>query len=281
MRINKIHTSKNLSYQIKNNKNSNKIFNCSAMPNFQSSYAQLTQLEKSFLKQDELNIPNLLDINNDIHIPRSKMPKEHAKYNSAGVNVIVEDDINSKTYRISNDKGDMIARARFDKKAKELPKVTYRQGKFMPELTIADSSLENKKIKMFAGSEIKGKNFEIKMFGQYEPSPNSGYKQINFSGNNIFLTKNKENTVISSLNSYYQADCADEITRGDYSSFVEERQPEVICFATAKDDRLVNITGKNNSNYSTKLPTNQKFSSLGLTLNSLVTSIVFPTFLIP
>ena len=116
------------------------------MPNFTGN-AQLTELEKSFIQEGEIRIPNILELNQDIKMPYSQMPQDKKKYNVAGLNIKIKNDGNSKKYEISNDKGDILATIKTNKDAKDLPIIVYKQGKFMPELTVKDSSLKGKSIK--------------------------------------------------------------------------------------------------------------------------------------
>ena len=61
-------------------------------------------------------------------------------------------------YTITNDFGDVIFVGKFREPVEKdkLPVFTYKQGKYMPEITVKDPSLNGRRVKMFAGSEIKG-----------------------------------------------------------------------------------------------------------------------------
>ena len=54
--------------------------------NFRGS-KELSELEKSIIGQNEIRIPNLLDIDENIDLSFSKMPAESRKLNMAGLNI--------------------------------------------------------------------------------------------------------------------------------------------------------------------------------------------------
>ena len=151
----------------------------------------------------------------------------------------------------------------------QLPEIVYKQGKYMPELTIKDPVLADKAIKMMAGSEIKGRYFEIKMFGQFEPAPHQGYKQVSFTGKNTFVVQNMEAKTKEAVDLYVQNEFALETIEGDYVSLIEQNKPEAVCLALAKDNRLNNITRRNDNKYSFRLPTESSYKAISLTLNLL------------
>ncbi|MBQ9149780.1 hypothetical protein IJX73_02505 [bacterium] len=228
-----------------------------------------TSLKESFIKDDEIRIPNLLELEDSLDISRNSMPKGKESLNAAGLHIDVENQAgNFRRYQITNHKGDIIALAKFNMLSKELPTVIYKQGKFMPELTVKDSSLGEKSIKMMAGSELIGENFEIKMLGQFQPSAHKRYKQISFGGHSVFATCNKEANTKKAIQSYLENGLIQQTLQGDYISTVQEHKPEGLCIALGNDDRMKNITRNDENNITIKLPsdTNARFISANLNL---------------
>ena len=125
---------------------------------FGAKKTALTAYEQTFIGKKEIRIPNLLDIKENLDIPYTLMPADAKHLNSAGLNVEKVQDGTKELFKISNDKGDRIFEGVVDKaKAKDLPVLTYKQGKFMPEITVKDTSvMPNKSIKMLAGSTLEG-----------------------------------------------------------------------------------------------------------------------------
>ena len=120
------------------------------------SFSGLTELEKSIIGPKEIRIPNLLDINENIDLPLKAMPEKTEHLNAAGLNVVKTVEDGKDVYTISNDKGNTIFIGRVDRSKADLPTVVYKQGKFMPEITVKDPALNGKSIKMLAGSHLKG-----------------------------------------------------------------------------------------------------------------------------
>ena len=234
---------------------------------FTSGANGFTALEASIINDKEIRIPNLLDINETIDLPLKEMPKGKENLNAAGLNVVktVEDGLD--VYRISNDKGHTIFVGRVDRSRAELPIVTYKQGKFMPEITVKDPSLEGKAIKMLAGSRIKGDGFDLKMVGDYQPIPNGGKKNVSFKGRTVITTLNKEPRTLNAVDSYMKSGLQSEAVKGDYADVVEADDPTIIIPAGGFGERFFNITREFENKPSGKLPTDNNYRIIATALN--------------
>lgn len=228
---------------------------------------ELNDFEKSIITPKEIRIPNLLEIPENIDLPLKKMPKGYEKLNAAGLNVIKESSDDFDNYSISNDKGNVIFVAKVDRNRAQLPVVTYKQGKFMPEITVKDPSLGSKAIKMFSGSQLIGDGFSFKMPGQYEPVPNEGFRDISFGGRTVITTLNKEPRTTAAVNAYVESGLQKRAIRGDYADLVEKYDPTVIIPAGGFGERFFNITREYENKPSAKLPTDDRYRIIGTTLN--------------
>lgn len=228
---------------------------------------ELNDFEKSIITPKEIRIPNLLEIPENIDLPLKKMPKGYEKLNAAGLNVIKESSEGLDKYTVSNDKGNIIFIGKVDPNRAQLPVITYKQGKFMPEITVKDPSLGSKAIKMFSGSELIGEGFSLKMPGQYEPTPNEGFRDVSFTGRTVITTLNKEPRTISAVDAYVESGLQKNAIRGDYADLVEKYDPTVIIPAGGFGERFFNITREYENKPSAKLPTDERYRIIGTTLN--------------
>ena len=228
---------------------------------------ELNDFEKSIITPKEIRIPNLLEIPEKIDLPLKKMPKGYEKLNAAGLNVIKESSEGLDKYTVSNDKGNIIFIGKVDPNRAQLPVITYKQGKFMPEITVKDPSLGSKAIKMFSGSELIGEGFSLKMPGQYEPTPNEGFRDVSFTGRTVITTLNKEPRTISAVDAYVESGLQKNAIRGDYADLVEKYDPTVIIPAGGFGERFFNITREYENKPSAKLPTDERYRIIGTTLN--------------
>ena len=203
--------------------------------------SNLSDLEFSFITKEEIRIPNILDLNENIDIPRKKMPQGTENLNAAGLNVEKTTNGNRENYLITNDKGDKIFEGEFYRNGTSLPVITYKQGKYMPEITIKDSSKKGKSIKMYAGSIMEGENFKIKMPGTCYPNPSSK-KGISFKGNTVITTLNKEPRTLAAVDKYFNSGLQNEAVFGDYADEVAESDPIVVIPAGGFGERFKNIT---------------------------------------
>lgn len=233
------------------------------------SFGGFTAFENSIVGDKEIRIPNLLDIPENIDLPLKEMPAEKRKLNAAGLNVIKSEEAGKDVYTISNDKGNVIFVGRIDKsKSKdELPTLVYKQGKYMPEITVKDPSLNGKSVKMLAGSHLKGDGFDLRMIGDYEPTPGKGSKNVSFKGNTVITTLNKEPRTLNAVESYMKSDLAEKTVQGDYYDVVKNDDPTVIIPAGGFGERFYNITREYENKPSGKLPTSNHYRIMATALN--------------
>ncbi len=233
------------------------------------SFGGLTELEKSIIGPKEIRIPNLLDLEENIDLPLKEMPPKTEHLNAAGLNVVKSEEDNKDVYTISNDKGHTIFIGKIDKsKSKdELPVLVYKQGKFMPEVTVKDSTLNQKSVKMLAGSHLKGDGFDLRMVGEYQPTPGAEKKNISFAGRTVITTLNKEPRTLNAVESYMKSDLAGETVKGDYYDLVKEDDPTVIIPAGGFGERFYNVTREFENKPSAKLPTSDCYRVMATALN--------------
>ena len=233
------------------------------------SFGALTDLEKSIITPKEIRIPNLLDLEENIDLPRKAMPDKTDHLNAAGLNVIKTAEDGKDIYTISNDKGNTIFVARIDQaKAKEeLPVLVYKQGKFMPEITVKDPALNGKSVKMLAGSHLKGDGFDLRMLGDYEPIPGGERKTVSFKGRTVITTLNKEQRTLNAVESYMNSSLPKETVKGDFYDEVKAADPTVIIPAGGFGERFYNITREFENKPSGKLPTHDEYRIMATAMN--------------
>ena len=231
------------------------------------SFSGLTELEKSIIGPKEIRIPNLLDINENIDLPLKAMPEKTEHLNAAGLNVVKTVEDGKDVYTISNDKGNTIFIGRVDRSKADLPTVVYKQGKFMPEITVKDPALNGKSIKMLAGSHLKGDGFDFRMPGDYEPKPGEGMKNVSFKGRTVITTLNKEPRTLNAVELYMKSGLAKETVQGDFYNMVKEDDPTVIIPAGGFGERFFNITREFENKPSGKLPTHDEYRIMATALN--------------
>ena len=236
---------------------------------FGSGKTELTEFEKSIIKDKEIRIPNLIEINENIDIPLMLMPPKTGHLNAAGLKVEKTIEGDEELYKISNSKGDRIFEGKLNRKeAGELPIVTYKQGKFMPEITVKDPSLNGKSIKMLAGSEIRGKGFDFRMIGHYELKPNGeNHEIVSFKGNTVITTLNKEDRTLNAVDSYKKSGLQKEAIKGDYYDEVKADNPTIVIPAGGFGERFYNITRDAENKPSGFLPTSKDYRIIATTLN--------------
>ncbi len=237
---------------------------------FKGNEKPLTELEKSFILQEEIRIPNILDINEPVHISRNQMPEGKTKLNAAGINLEKYQENGKDVYKITNDFNDTLFVGKFDR-SQPLPVIIYKQGKYMPEITLKDDSLNGKKIKMFAGSRIQGKNFELIMPGDYEPIPDKDRHHIapnlSFTGHIYTSVLNKEPRTKYAFDKWYNSDLPSQTIKGDYADEMAGYDPNIVLLMGGFGERFKNITRDKENKPSAKLPTNDNYRIMATTLN--------------
>ena len=228
---------------------------------------ELTALEKSIIGSKEIRIPNLLELNENIDLPLKYMPAKTEHLNAAGLNVVKTFEDGKDVFTISNDKGNTIFIGRVDKSKENLPTVVYKQGKFMPEITVKDPILDGKSVKMLAGSHLKGNGFEFIMPGGYEPKPGEGMKNVSFKGRTVITTLNKEPRTKHAVKLYMNSGLPKETVKGDYYDLVKADDPTVIIPSGGLGERFFNITREFENKPSGKLPTHDEYRIMATALN--------------
>lgn len=226
----------------------------------------LTPYEETTVRKNEIVIPNLLNDENEVNMPANKMEGAAKDLNTAGLFVKRSENETHKKVEVTNDMGNKIFVASV-KKGIEMPNVTYRQGKFMPEVTVEDVSLKGGAIKMFSGSELKGDGYSLKMPGRYYPVIGGAPKEISFGGKVVLTTLTNEPRTVSAVDMYKELNPKEHIEDGKYKATVVENQPTVVIPAGGCGTRFYNITGENENKPSAKMPTDDRFRLIGTALN--------------
>ncbi len=238
-----------------------------ATVNFGSGSNGFTELEKSIIGKKEIRIPNLLDLPEDIRLPYKEMPKGTEHLNAAGLNVVKTVENGKDVYTITNDKGNSIFVGRIDTTKANLPVITYKQGKFMPEITVKDPALNGKAVKMLAGSRVKGDGIDLRMIGDYTPAPDKAKKTVSFAGRTVITTLNKEPRTLNAVDSYMESGLQKKAVKGDYYDEVKADDPTVIIPAGGFGERFYNITREAENKPSAKLPTDDRYRVIATALN--------------
>ena len=233
------------------------------------SFGNSEELLKSIITPKEIRIPNLLDLKEDIDLPLKAMDEKTRHLNTAGLNVVKKSQDGKDIYTVSNDKGNVIFIGKIDasKPKEKLPVLVYKQGKFMPEITVKDPALNGKSVKMLAGSHIKGDGFELLMPGNYEPKPGEGSKRVAFKGRTVITTLNKEQRTLKAVESYMNSSLPKETVKGDYYDEVKAADPTVIIPAGGFGERFFNITREFENKPSGKLPTHDEYRIMATAMN--------------
>ena len=240
----------------------------------------LTRLEQSIIVMTppdkngktsgvEIRIPDLFGTKENIDLTYSKMPEKTEHLNAKGLHVANSLDRRGRVVRtITNDKGDVIFVGKMDKSKAKSISVVYKQGKFMPEITVKDSSsLGKKSIKMLAGSQLTGSGFDFRMPGKYEPIPGGEVKSVSFQGRTIITTLNKEDRTVAAVENYKNSTLPTETVRGDYYDLVKEDDPTIVIAAGGFGERFRNLARDVENKPSYKLPTKDAYRIIATPLN--------------
>ena len=127
-------------------------------------------------KETELRIPNLLDLEGDLLIKDTDVnPKYKSTIFSSGekgLEILKEKGTDTTSMLIrsigADGKKNVIGEIVVNNNS-YLPIITYKQGKFKPEITVKHSELKGSRVKMLAGSELRTKDFYVKMPGNNSP----------------------------------------------------------------------------------------------------------------
>ncbi len=219
---------------------------------------------------NEFVIPNILDLEEDVHVPTSVMrEKKVAKDNTStlGVHVATTLEDGKEITKVTNDDGKLIFAAKFNEGMAQKPTLQYRQGKFEPEVAITDDQIDGTEIKMFAGSEIKAKEFELVMPGKYKNYSTGESNNISFTGNVVVTTLCKEPKTLNAVELYNNSDLASKTTDGAYREFMQEQDPTIVIPAGGFGTRFHNLTGNVENKPSYMLPTSDNYRIMATALN--------------
>lgn len=253
-----------------------KSINLNNMPNANSylmNFKGTTDVSQ-YIRDKEVRIDDITKVDNSLHIGLADMPPKKAHLNASGINVKKKVGNETTQYVISNDKKDPIFIATIKNDAGELPQLTYKQGKFMPEVTVKHSSLGEGRIKMLAGSEIKGKDFSLVMPGNIF-HPNGGIENVNvrngisFKGNLAVSTLNLEPKTKNAVELYMNSDISSKVTPGAYADEVRDMGMAVAVPAGGFGERLYNFTRDLENKPSMLMATSDNMRLMGNALSLL------------
>ncbi len=225
-----------------------------------------SEYAKSFVSNTEIRVPDLFNISENIHLSLEDMEPNQRKLNTAGLNIVKTEGENSTKIKIKNDKENVIFEGEVEKGA-ETPKVIYKQGKYMPEITLKDEHLNGSVVKMFSGSKVEGDGFKFVMPGDYTDLGTGKNKNISFTGNTVITTLNKEPRTQNAVDLYMSSDLIGKTTKGDYTDIVEEYQPTVVIPAGGFGERFKNMTREAENKPSYMLPTADEYRIIATALN--------------
>lgn len=124
-----------------------------------------------------------LYIDNVFEAQRSQIADKDPALNPDGLKVkVITAKGNKKKIFITNGKDKVIAKVSVDMDVPNLPKIKYYQGKFDPtlELTTTGMNDENMRVKMFAGSRMKGNQWSVVMPGKTMVEKRGVMKDVSF-----------------------------------------------------------------------------------------------------
>jgi len=239
-----------------------------SMINFKGKGEPLTDYEKTLITNDknEIRVADLFNMPEDVHISANDMEPSSRDLNTVGLNIEKTTKGDKEIVKITNDNGNLIFEGEVKKGAK-VPHLTYKQGKFMPEVTVKDDSLDGSVIKMFSGSKIKGEGFNFVMPGEYTNYENNTRKTVSFTGNVAITTLNKEPRTQNAVDLYMASDLAAKTTEGDYMDVVKENNPTIVIPAGGFGTRFHNLTRNDENKPSYLLPTANEYRIIATALN--------------
>ena len=250
-----------------------KEVNLNNMPNSNSylmNFKGSSDVEK-YLTSKEIRIDDITALDKDVHISLKDMPEKTQHLNAKGLHINKKTGEETTQFVISNDNKQKLFIATI-KNGAEAPQLTYKQGKFMPEVTVKHPTLGNTRIKMLAGSEIISKDFSLVMPGEIysadtkseKITPNHG---IAFKGNIAISTLNLEPRTQNAVDLYLDSSIPDKMTKGKYVEDVLANEPTLAIPAGGFGERLYNLTRDAENKPSYVLPTANECRIIGTSLN--------------
>ena len=230
------------------------------------------------IKATELRIENLLSLRDDLFIQDIDLDAAARKTvfpSGEKALLIRKDNLGSSTeFKISSfdASGESKEIALINVKNNSyLPVLTYKQGKFKPEITVKHPELKGSRVKMLAGSELKTKDFSIKMPGSWSDKTNY-LNKISFNGTIGISTCQLEEKTKNAVELYMKSKLYEKITPGAYSEDTKKYEPNFIIPAGGVGSRFYNITRDNENKPSATMPTDKGYRVMGTTLNMLATT---------
>lgn len=245
---------------------------------FKRTREEMTKFEQGLFREEdpmnpgkpsELRVPDLFNMPEDVHIAFQDMnTKDEIAVNPAGLNIVSTIKEDKKTINITNDNGDLIFTGEVKNGAK-VPTLTYKQGKFMPEVTVKDPEILGKSvIKMLSGSKIEGENFKFVMPGDYKDYKNDEVKTVSFKGKTAVTTLNLEPRTQEAVDKYLVSEVRQNAIKGDYSDEIRENDPTIVIPAGGFGTRFQNLARPNVENKpSYPLPTDDGYRIIATALN--------------
>lgn len=245
---------------------------------FKRTREEMTDFEKSLFREEdptqpgkpsELRVPDLFNMPEDVHIAFKDMNTEdEIAVNPAGLNIVTTEKDDKKIINITNDKGNLIFTGEV-KNGTKAPTLTYKQGKFMPEVTVKDPDILDKSvIKMLSGSKIEGENFKFVMPGDYKDYKNDEVKTVSFKGKTAITTLNLEPRTQEAVDKYLLSEVRQNAIKGDYADEIQKNDPTIVIPAGGKGTRFQNLARPNVENKpSYPLPTDDGYRIIATALN--------------
>lgn len=230
---------------------------------------------KLYVEKEEIRIPDLLNIPQDIHIDAKSMFKDGkaSPINTSGLQVRKENGEDTTKIIVNNDANYPIIIATV-KKGTDLPELTYKQGKFFPELTIKHPSLNGSRVKMFAGSELISENFSIVMPGKLKLHSNQeieikSTQGISFTGHITVSTLKNEDATKNTIESFINGGFTKDVIKGKYADELLREQPSIVIPAGGFGERFYNLTRGKLNKPAYYLPTDKNYRIMGTTLSMI------------
>jgi len=252
------------------------------------------ELAYDFVKENEIRVPNLLDLQNrgKISLARSDMRNDKEKdLNPSGIEFSTRDIKNSTVYdkelTIKNQlqPPNTLAVVKFNSKDTDLPILTYKQGKYMPEITVKHKETLKGSYKMLAGSVHRGNGYEIVMPGNRKdletgkiikvaireldnaPVGNERRSRPSFTGRLAVTTLYKEEKTRESIDKYYADKLYEQAIKGDYINEMVENDPTIVIPAGGQGERFRNLTRDRENKPSNPMPTSDGYRVIASALN--------------
>ncbi|MBQ3641341.1 hypothetical protein II906_05395 [bacterium] len=204
-------------------------------------------------KDNGLRINDFVDMKDDITITEPDI----------GTSVISRKD-NSLSITYTNTKGKTqeVFRAEADDLTK-LPELTYKVGKFNPEIMVKDASLGNARLQMLAGSEVRTKDYTLIM-----PEVKKAENKPSFKGRTVITCLKSEDRTKEAVENYLNSGLTAGTTPGYYAEEMKKYDPTLVIPAGGFGTRFANFTVEDDQNKpSAFLPTNPNYRILATSLN--------------